>query len=234
MRFLSGLAFILLLFFAQSCAVAKSETMWVSGAKVDCEAGAGKQQCLQVKRISKQGTSDWEYFYSDIIGFEFEEGFRQRIRVRTQRLADKALPADASAIRYTLVKVLEKLPEASYPDNLTTKPHQNLYDIWYATTMNGQLLERKTSIPRLEINLTQMMVYGNNGCNEYSGKIEQVSAQNLAFGKVTATKKMCTNMQLPSEFMEALNDVVEYRIKGLNLTLLNDDDDEVLTLRKGD
>ena len=234
MRFLPGLIFFVLLTLIQSCTIAKSETMWVSGIKVDCDAGAGKQQCLQVKRIAKQGTSDWVYFYSDIVGFEFEEGFRQRIRVRTQPLADKVLPADASSIRYTLVKVLEKLPEASYPDNLTTKPHQNLFDIWYATQLNGQPLERKTSVPRLEINLTQMMIYGNNGCNEYSGKIKQVSAQNISFDKVSATKKMCSNMQLPSKFMGVLKEVTEYRIKGLNLTLLNDDDEEVLTLRKGD
>ncbi|MNC83485.1 hypothetical protein D3C75_1374700 [compost metagenome] len=47
-------------------------------------------------------------FYQQIEGFTFEPGFRYQLEVRTEQLTD--VPADASSVRYQLIKVVSKQP----------------------------------------------------------------------------------------------------------------------------
>lgn len=47
-----------------------------------------------------------DLFYQQIEGFTFEPGFRYQLEVRTEQLTD--VPADASSVRYQLIKVVSK------------------------------------------------------------------------------------------------------------------------------
>lgn len=75
----------------------------VAPAKVDC-VGVAPMKCLQVR---KNG-GDWETFYAPIEGFDFQEGSRYRLQVKVSEVANP--PADASSLRYQLVRVLDKTP----------------------------------------------------------------------------------------------------------------------------
>lgn len=65
--------------------------------------GEGVQECLVVR---KEGEQDWTYFYSQIDGFSYEEGYWYRLLVSRRRVSDP--PADASSFEYRLVEVLER------------------------------------------------------------------------------------------------------------------------------
>lgn len=82
-------------------------TYVIASETVDCD-GVGKQKCLLVK---KGDATDWEYFYSPIEGFNHENGYEYVLRVKEEKVDNP--PADASSIRYTLVKEISKTAKTS-------------------------------------------------------------------------------------------------------------------------
>ena len=80
------------------------KTIFVGPELVDC-VGVGPQKCMTVK---KSGDSDWTYFYSKIQGFNFEPGYEYELEVRVTQVDDP--PADASSLKYELIKVVTKNP----------------------------------------------------------------------------------------------------------------------------
>ncbi len=75
---------------------------FVHESRVDCE-GEGPRQCLQVRESEDD---DWTLFYSNIEGFEHEEGTRYELRVRVEEVPDP--PADSSSLRYVLVEIVSQ------------------------------------------------------------------------------------------------------------------------------
>ncbi|BDS10631.1 DUF4377 domain-containing protein [Aureispira anguillae] len=71
----------------------------------DC-VGAFPQKCLLVQEGASIGTGDWQYFYSFIKGFEYEEGYVYDLLVKQTDIIDP--PMDASSIDYELVELLSK------------------------------------------------------------------------------------------------------------------------------
>ncbi|WMX13087.1 DUF4377 domain-containing protein [Aureispira sp. CCB-E] len=71
----------------------------------DC-VGEAVQTCLLVQQGSLIGSNNWEYFYSEIDGFTYEEGYVYNLNVKQTAIANP--PMDGSSITYTLVEVLSK------------------------------------------------------------------------------------------------------------------------------
>ena len=80
------------------------KTLYVNSELVDC-VGVEPQQCMQVRDSPDK---DWELFYDEIRGFTFEPGYRYTLRVRVTPVDEP--PADASALRYELVEVVDRTP----------------------------------------------------------------------------------------------------------------------------
>lgn len=118
--------------------------------------------------------------------------------------------------------------------NSMKQVNSRIHDIWIGIRINGSPLDRMTAAPRLEINLTEMKIFGNDSCNEYSGSIDRVSDVALSFGTIASTRKLCTNMERANTFNQAMTQVVSYRLEGLNLILLDNNGKEVLAFLKGD
>ena len=73
------------------------------GSKLyDC-VGVGPQKCLRVKR---GGSDEWTFFYSQIEGFEYQEGYRYQLLIDEFPL--EPIP-DRSAVGYRLMRELERL-----------------------------------------------------------------------------------------------------------------------------
>lgn len=70
----------------QSCKTASSNTLWVSGVKTECTAGAGTMQCLNIQNGEELDAQSWQNFYSDIKNFQFEEGYLKKIKVTKRKL----------------------------------------------------------------------------------------------------------------------------------------------------
>lgn len=223
--FSSLMALILL----QSCATTKNTmndttTFWVSGYKTEAAAGAGKMQVLNIHRGENLDNPQWEYFYANIDGFQFEEGYLQKIEVKEEKLDKSQVPADASSIRYTLLKVLDKQKD------LRTE----LNGSWTLAQLNDHPLNRMVAVPTMTIDLSQKQISGNGGCNNFTGKIQNLTASNIDLGPVASTKKACLNKNVESEFNQALNRVNTFQIQGNNLTFYDEKGDEILSFLKVD
>ncbi|WP_179005668.1 DUF4377 domain-containing protein [Winogradskyella forsetii] len=225
MTIFKSFAILTLILMMSSCGSTKhtTSTYWVNSSKVDCDAGAGKAKCLQVTKADDYENTDWSNFHSTINGFTFEPGLLQKIEVTEMKLEVENVPADASSIQYDLVKVLEKKSD----------PKMAIHDIWVATHINGEEIA-KTNAPTLEINSTEMQVYGSNGCNNYNGQIKTLNSKAIEFGAIASTRKMCANMTIPDRFDKALNRTTTYKKEGLTLKLFNGHGNEILRFRKVD
>lgn len=80
---------------------------WVNSSTQEC-MGVGSMTCLQIQKGSEIKEGDWSLFYNQIEGFEYEPGYIYKLIVLEEKLPDEKVPADASAIKYTLIQVLEK------------------------------------------------------------------------------------------------------------------------------
>ncbi|PTM00555.1 MAG: hypothetical protein DA394_05135 [Candidatus Arcticimaribacter sp.] len=69
--------------------------------------GLIEQQCLLVQEGSAIDTDRWNYFYSEIEGFDYVAGFLYDLEVHISARPEP-VPADASSLRYVLVKVISK------------------------------------------------------------------------------------------------------------------------------
>lgn len=196
---------------------------WVNSAKVDCDAGAGKAQCLKVTKADDYENADWELFYAPIEGFTFEPGYLQKIKVSETQLDVKHVPTDASSIKYTLIEVLEKKQD----------PKLAIHDIWVNTHINGNEIDTKDA-PNLEINTTEMKIFGNNGCNSYNGQIKTLNSKAIEFKAIATTLMMCFDMTVPDNYDKALAETASYKKDGLTLLFYDKDGNEILRFKKVD
>jgi hypothetical protein len=97
-------------------------TLYVGPELVDC-VGVGPMKCMQVK---SDPNAEYEFFYSQIEGFEFEEGFEYELEVQVDPVANP--PADASSLEYTLLRILNKQPVAREPEVVTMYVGPELVD----------------------------------------------------------------------------------------------------------
>lgn len=206
----------------QTCSQTKSSIFWVSGIKTECSSGAGKMMCLNIHRGEDLSNADWEIFYAPIEGFVFEEGFLKKIAVKEERLEVKNVPADASSIKYTLIRELEKEPDT----RVLVKGS------WLLNGINGKPINRMVTLPTMELDLNSMRVGGNDGCNNYSGRLEDLTARKIQFSEMVSTKKSCMNKTIDHEYNQALTDVKTYQIIGPNLMFYNKDGKKVLSFMK--
>lgn len=71
--------------------------------------GAAPMEVLLVKEGDAQ---EWSFFYSNIEGFNFEPGYEYVLEVKKENI-EQPTPADASSIKYTLVKEVSKTQKTS-------------------------------------------------------------------------------------------------------------------------
>lgn len=213
---------LLTMVLAQSCTNSKSSILWVSGLKTPCSSGAGKMECLNVYKGEDINNPQWENFYAQINGFEFEEGVMKKIKVKEVRLPNDKVPADASSISYTMVEELE-----NQPDN-RVKMKGN----WILAKINGGPINRMVDVPVLEVDLSMMRVSGNAGCNLYNGQIEKLTGSNIQLSKIASTRKACINKNIENDYLSAFDSIVSYQADDATLRFLDKDGKELLSFIK--
>lgn len=102
----------LLLTACASSVPAKNQvTLIVASAQTDC-VGVVPQKCLLVKEDASENA--WQYFYSNIEGFEYQPGYEYTLKI--EKIAREQVAMDQSSIIYRLVRVEQKAQRQS--DNL--------------------------------------------------------------------------------------------------------------------
>ena len=79
-----------------------NKTIIVANYRKDC-VGLGPMQCMLVKEKQED---DWTLFYSNIEGFDYEEGYEYVLNVQEEHLDPSTIPADASSIKWTLNNIV--------------------------------------------------------------------------------------------------------------------------------
>ncbi len=199
------------------------ETFWVSGVKSQCDAGAGKSMCLNVYKGNSLDQAEWQQFYSPIEGFEFKEGVVQKVKVKVEKVSANDMPADGSSKKYSLDKVVESEPDKSAALN----------GDWLLATINNEPVNRMTKLPNANFNLSNKILSGFDGCNQYTTMIENVNSYHMNLGVIRATKKLCQDMQVPDAFSKALSTVSSYVVKDDQLVLMDANKNSVLTFIMG-
>ena len=203
-----------------------TSTFWVNSFRSTCDAGAGKMQCLLIDK-SDSISGNWNYFYSNIQNFNYQEGYIYQIKVKVDTLEASQTPADASNIQYTLAEVLSK----------TFDKKTILNDIWALETIQGETIElnENDERPRLEISIRDRRVIGFDGCNNLAGAISELTEEKLVVTSVVSTEKACLNAP-PYEkaFPTALVLTTHYKIEGTTLTLIDKQGNPTATFRKVD
>jgi len=109
-----------------------------------------------------------------------------------------------------------------------------LNDIWVAEIVDGKTVADQSKAPRLEINSSKLEVNGTDGCNNLIGKIVKLTNDELVFGPLAVTRKMCSDMAIPDAFNKAIQLVTHYKIANLKLSLLDDQGKVLIALKKVD
>jgi hypothetical protein len=186
--------------------------MEVNSLKVPCEDIA-LRSCLQVRYNSEQ---DWQLFYSEINGFDYEEGNLYTLKI-TKRERDKEnRPMDVSAYTYHLKSVMKKTKDNS----ILLNDIWGLKSIWNGEEeleINNKSLNKGN--PMLEINTRTMKFSGHDGCNTFSGTIDKVNQSELVFGNAITSLMNCENMEIPDQVLKNLNRVRSYKLEELQLVL---------------
>lgn len=202
----------------------QNSIFWIHSAKAVC-IGVGKTTCFQIQRGNTVDINkDWNLFYSQIIGFEYQPGFIYKLRLKVETIENP--PADGSSIKYTLIEVLEKNKDTRY----------NIHDIYILRSIDGEKMDFSNlkKHPSLEINITKMMIIGNNGCNNYSGSITALSKNNISFGPLAETKMLCANMEIPTLFSNGISRTASFKKDEQGLHFIDTTNKTVLSFKKID
>lgn len=202
------------------------KTFWINSAKLPCQ-GVGPMSCLQVQDGEKIEEGRWQNFFSNIEGFEYEPGNIYRIVVAVEQLPPP-IPADASSLRYRLVKVISKTADKTLA----------ITDIWLVEKV-GEYEKPKGMGDKLltfEFNASERRMYGFSGCNTLRGPITKLTETELEFGNLASTMMACgqSNMELERAVSNAFTQTKKYKRDGMLLTLIGAGNEVLMVLRKVD
>lgn len=135
------------------------------------------------------------------------------------------MPEDASSYKSSLPQELEK-----------TDAKLILNDIWVLESILGEkaVLEEVIQRPQLEIQLRDMKLMGNDGCNGFFANIDYLDNEKILLGPIAGTRMFCHPMDVPDRFNQQLNNVKSYQLKGLKLRFFDSEGEELLQFQKID
>lgn len=79
----------------------ETKILYVDSKLVDC-VGVGPQQCMLIK---ENQDTEWEMFYDNIHGFDYQEGIQYKLHVTISQIENP--PTDGSSLKYELIEILE-------------------------------------------------------------------------------------------------------------------------------
>lgn len=202
LRFLISAVLLLLLLIA-SCSNSNHKIIYIADTKVDCE-GVAPQKCLQIK--TDENASDWSYFYDDIEGFDYEDGYFYKLKVEIINVKDA--PADSSSKYYKLIEVLE---QSWAPMSLDKSS-------WFVTHLKD--IDNFSRNPFIKIDPAENTISGNTSCNRFSAKI-QLTENRVEISEVSTSDLSCKDAHVEYAFLEALPHIAFYSLTNDKLLFLD-------------
>lgn len=94
------------------------KTIYIGPELQSCMAGVAEILCMQVKWTKEQ--EEWEYFYGNIEGFNYEPGYEYELTVKEEKI--KNPPAGGSQLKYILTEEISKTKVEIFTDEKLKKP----------------------------------------------------------------------------------------------------------------
>lgn len=195
----------------------------------DCE-GVGPQQCLNVR---ESADAEWTLWYDPIEGFDHEAGYDYRLLVREAIVENP--PADASALRWTLIEILEKTAVTTSEESGDPMLRAWKLEAFGAAADLGDestaalVQEGLASLPAerpvtLELGDDGRAV-GYGGCNRYFGDFLIENGHQVTQGPKGVTMMACPDgqMKLEQAFLTNLEAAKRVFLRGEGLELESDE-----------
>ncbi|RLD60044.1 MAG: hypothetical protein DRI95_16160 [Bacteroidetes bacterium] len=86
-------------------------------------------------------------------------------------------------------------------------PDPRVHDIWAIIEVDDTIIttgDSKGEHPRLEINITEGMIFGHDGCNSFRGGVE-VQNDAILFGNLASTMMACPDMEISTKITKTIS-----------------------------
>jgi heat shock protein HslJ len=191
----------------------EEKILYVGPNKVAC-VGVAPQECLLVRENPED---QWKYFYDQIEGFSYEEGFLYELRIVEQEVPNP--PADSSSLKLSLVEIIN---QTAVSVELTTPT-------WGLESLQGE-----PPLPKSEITAifsSDCNLYGSAGCNSYTTRY-QVGGETITIEQAATTMMACPQtgvMEQEAGYLAALPEAKTFEIVGYRLSLMNEAGEQLVT-----
>ena len=193
--------------------------LFVGSELAEC-TGEAPQTCMMVKNSPEE---EYTYFYDQIEGFEYEEGYEYELTVQVTPVENP--PADASSLKYSLVEIVSKT--AVEPATSET------------SSLDGNAWQLESyAVDGAQVDATEGGVYtftakeGENpaqmdahtGCNNISATYTD-EGDTFKFGMGISTAKACGDAMDEQEqaIQAGLESSASYHIEGDSLQMMDAD-----------
>lgn len=175
-------------------------TFMVGPEYVDC-VGVGPMKCLMVND---------QYFYDEIVGFDFEVGYEYELLVARSELDN--VPADASSYTYLLIDILNKTKVASDSEADVSVGIEGTEWVWKGLVSQDGSSVTPEDPSQFIATFTQEENRFNSttDCNSMFGSYS-VEDSKLTFGPLASTMMACQD-SLENTYSQALSKVERFEV----------------------
>lgn len=174
------------------------ETIVVHNQWTSCGTSSG-ERCLSIKSPEAKGwTSIRE---REIRNFSYIPGFTYVIEVTSRE----------KSAQPRLVRILARIQGIENTSRVSLGGSH-----WELISIRGQNVAGRGI--NFKLDTTKGMVFGNAGCNRFSGKFVSGNP-GISFSSIASTKMLCPDMNAEHRFLRVLKRVTSFRLNGNNLFL---------------
>ena len=172
--------------FAKSLSEKTEVATWEIGDSYVNAQSLGKLKCLQIRTDKK---NKWEYLNTSIRGFDYQEGYRYRIRVKQTK------QKDIDTLDYSLVEIISKERRNELPSVAAFLARFK----WNLLQLNGKdVTDSKASIGFDAKNGT---IAGTTGCNNFWGNFS-ITDNQISFPHLASTMRACNSANIENDFFK--------------------------------
>lgn len=149
---------------------------------------SGKLNCLQVKSSKK---NKWEYISNPILGFDYQEQYRYRIKVKQTKAKD------TDSIQYELLDIISKERVTDLPSVASFLARFK----WNLLQLNGK--DVSSNKANIGFDAKNGTIAGSTGCNNFWGNFG-IKGNVISFPRLASTMKSCNGANIENDFFAVL------------------------------
>lgn len=160
--------------------------IWEVGENYVYAPKLGQMKCLQIK---SEKSNKWKYLSTPIHGFDYQEGYRYRVRVK------KTKRRDTDTVNYSLIDILSK----ERPNELPSVAAFLARFKWKLLQLNGK--DVSSSKASLGFDAKNGTIDGTTGCNIFWGGFD-IKGNKITVTHLASTMRSCNTIHIENEFFQ--------------------------------